>query len=84
MAHNYGAGVHVVDFASAPEEARATINGWMAESSGTWIEDLLAPGSITSATRLVISNAVHFSAAWKTPFKSASPLAPSFMKRSWT
>lgn len=81
LAQSYGAGLHVVDFAGAPEEARATINSWMTESSGKEIKDLLAPGSISSTTRLVISNAVYFKAAWKTPFKRADSRLERFTRR---
>ncbi len=70
LAQDYGAGVRLMDFVGAPEGARATINGWMAERTGGRIEDLLSPGSITRATRLVLGDAVHFSAAWKTPFRT--------------
>ena len=81
LAQDYGTGVHVVDFLGAPEAARATINGWVAESTGQWVGDLLAPGSITSATRLVLSNAVHFSAAWKTPFLPSDTRVADFTRR---
>jgi serpin B len=82
LAQSYGAGVHVVDFAGAPESARATINGWMAERTGGRIEELLAPGSITGATRLVLGNAVHFNAGWKDPFEPRSTRFASFTRRN--
>jgi serpin B len=81
LARNYGAGVHVVDFIGAPESARATINGWVTERTGERIEDLLPPGAITSTTRLVVGNAVHFNAAWKTPFAPADTRFSSFTRR---
>ncbi len=81
LALSYGAGVHAVDFVGAPEGARAAINEWMAESTGKWIQDLLAPGSITASTRLVISNAVYFSGSWKTPFRPADTRFADFTPR---
>ncbi|MEO5730495.1 MAG: serpin family protein [Byssovorax sp.] len=81
LAHDYGAGAHVVDFVGAPESARATINGWMAERTAGRTEELLPPGSITGTTRLILGDAVHFNAAWKTPFQSASTRFASFTRR---
>ena len=81
VALTYGAGIHVVDFAGAPELARATINDWMGDHSGQWIYDLLAPGSITTATRMVLGSAVHFSAAWKTPFQPIDTRFAPFTQR---
>lgn len=68
LARDYGAEARSVDFSGAPDQALSTINGWMSEHTGEWIDSLLDPGSITGATRLVLGNAVSFSAAWKTPF----------------
>ena len=81
LAQSYGAAVHVVDFVGAPEVARATINGWMHDHSGQWIDDLLQPGSITTTMRMVLGSAVHFSAAWKTPFVSADTRFAAFTRR---
>lgn len=64
----YGAGLHRLDFASNPEQARETINEWVAETTRDKITDLLPPGSITTMTRLVLTNAVYFQALWEHPF----------------
>jgi serpin B len=69
LAENYGAGLRTLDFAGDPEEARATINDWVAEQTEERIEDLLPPGSIGALTRLVLTNAIYFNAAWKHPFE---------------
>lgn len=63
----YAAGAESVDF-KTPQRARATINRWASMHSAGRIDDLLAPGSVTSATRLVATSAVHFRAAWTQPF----------------
>lgn len=81
VAHTYGAVLHVVDFVGAPELARATINDWMGDHSGQWICNFLAPGSITAATRMVLGSAVHFSAAWKTPFQPIDTRFAPFTRR---
>ncbi|XYI00176.1 serpin family protein [Sorangium sp. So ce1128] len=68
LAESYGAGLHVVDFAQAPDEARGIINGWVAERTEDRIKDILPEGAIQPATRLVLTNAVYFNAAWQFPF----------------
>ncbi|WP_440766865.1 serpin family protein [Natronorubrum sp. DTA7] len=68
---SYDAGDHLVDFSGSPEEARQEINGWVEERTNDRIEDLLPGGSISSATRLVLTNAVYFLAAWEYEFDPA-------------
>ncbi|MFC4549021.1 MULTISPECIES: serpin family protein [Halorussus] len=65
---NYGAGLRCVDFASNPEAARRTVNDWVAERTQGKIRDLLARGVVSTATRLILTNAVYFRANWKTQF----------------
>jgi serpin B len=72
LAENYGAGVHLVDFAGAPEMARVTINQWVSGETQAKIPELLPTGSITGLTRLVLTNAVYFKADWATPFQANS------------
>jgi serpin B len=69
LAENYGAGLRVLDFANAPEDSRVTINEWVSDETEGKIEDLLPPDSITSLTRLVLTNAIYFNAAWSHPFE---------------
>ena len=72
LAENYGAGLRVLDFTTEPEPARLAINAWVAEQTEERIKDLLAPGSITDATRLVLTNAIYFNAAWAVPFEESA------------
>ncbi|WP_436346699.1 serpin family protein [Natronorubrum sp. FCH18a] len=67
----YEAGDHLVDFSGSPEEARQEINEWVEERTNDRIEDLLPEGSIDSLTRLVLTNAVYFLAAWEYDFDPA-------------
>jgi serpin B len=66
---NYGAGVQQVDF-SKDEEARRTINAWVAEQTADKITDLLKSGDVSPQTRLVLTNAVYFKGFWLHAFKS--------------
>jgi serpin B len=72
LAIDYGAGVHLVDFAGAPEAARGAINGWISEQTMGLIPTLFPAGSIDALTRLVLANAVYFHGDWLTPFDANS------------
>ena len=69
LAENYGAGLRILDFASTPEESRITINDWISDQTEGRIEDLIPQGLIDSLTRLVLTNAIYFNAAWQYPFE---------------
>jgi serpin B len=68
LAENYGAGLRILDFIGAPEESRITINDWVSEQTEGKIKDLIPQGMINSLTRLVLTNAIYFNAAWASPF----------------
>ena len=68
LAENYGAGLRPLDFIKAPEESRITINNWVSEQTEGRIEDLIPQGLIDTWTRLVLTNAIYFNAAWQYPF----------------
>ncbi|NIN69814.1 MAG: serpin family protein [Anaerolineae bacterium] len=68
LAQNYGAGLRLLDLAAAPEECRVTINDWVSEQTEGRIEDLIPRGVIDALTRLVLTNAIYFNAAWSEPF----------------
>jgi serpin B len=68
LAENYGAGLRILDFMTEPEESRITINEWVSDQTEERIEDLIPEGVITSLTRLVLTNAIYFNAAWEYPF----------------
>ncbi len=72
LALNYGAGLHVLDFGTSPEPSRNTINQWVENATEGRIKDLLPEGVIQNSTRLVLTNAVYFNAAWATPFKESN------------
>jgi serpin B len=68
LAENYGAGLRLLDFIKAPEESRITINEWVSDQTEERIKDLIPQGAIDSLTRLVLTNAIYFNAAWQYPF----------------
>jgi serpin B len=64
----YRAGLEELDFAADPEKARQTINAWVEKETQDKIKDLVPPGTITPATRLVLTNAIYFKANWRHVF----------------
>ncbi|MFN8178791.1 MAG: serpin family protein [bacterium] len=81
----YGAQLEALDFAAAPEASRQTINAWVSEKTDRRITDLLAPGMIVSATRLVVTSAVDFYGSWAAPFDTmATNVEPFHVSRSKT
>ena len=71
LALNYGAGMRLVDYMNAPEEARLAINDWVSEQTKARIKDLVPQGLITPDTTLVLVNAIYFKAAWQYEFDSS-------------
>jgi len=68
LAENYGAGLRILDFIAETEKSRLTINDWVSNQTEGRIEDLIPPGAIDALTRLVLTNAIYFNAAWEHPF----------------
>jgi serpin B len=64
----FGAPARSIDFATAPDPSRLAINDWVAQVTADRIKDLLAPGTITNQTKLVLTNAVYFKGSWATVF----------------
>jgi serpin B len=69
LAENYGAGLRLLDFMSAPEESRLVINDWVSEQTEGKVQDLITQGLIDELTRLVLTNAIYFNAPWAYPFR---------------
>jgi len=66
---HYDANLELVDFRGEPEAARLRINAWVEEKTAERIKDLLPEDSITTLTRLVLTNAIYFKAPWANPFQ---------------
>ncbi len=64
----YQAGATPVDFVSDAEVARELINNWISENTNERIENMLAPGSISTDTRLILVNAIFFKGTWLAGF----------------
>jgi serpin B len=72
LAQNYGAGMRIVDYINATEQSRQIINQWVSEKTEGKINDLLPKDSLSNMTRLVLTNAIYFNAAWASKFEKAN------------
>ena len=66
---NFGAGLKEVDFAGDAEGARKAVNAWAEKETREKIKDLLLPGAVQPATRVILTNAIYFKGKWTEPFK---------------
>jgi len=78
LAISYGAGMRVADFGTDPDGVRQTVNGWVAEQTADKIKDILPPGSLSTATRFVLANAIYFLAKWESQFSPDSTITMPF------
>jgi serpin B len=65
----YGGALQNVDFVAAAEQARQTINAWVAKQTNDKIKDLIGPGVLNAMTRLVLTNAIYFKGKWASQFE---------------
>jgi serpin B len=79
---DYQAPLSQLDFIHNFEPARQTINTWTANQTNQKIQDLLPYGSVTSYTRLVLTNAVYFKGDWQSAFDKNSTTQETFLLSS--
>ena len=76
----YHANLNQVDFKTSSASAIQAINRWIRERTEGKIPNMLGPGSLNDATRLVIANAIYFKGAWASTFpKSETKPQPFFV-----
>jgi len=68
LAENYGAGLRILDFINETEKSRLAINQWVSDQTEGRIKDLIPQDAIDALTRLVLTNAIYFNAAWENTF----------------
>ncbi len=68
IAKNYGAAIQLADFVKNFDPVRGQINNWVSNQTKNKVNDLLAPSSVDSNTRMVLVNAIYFKADWAVPF----------------
>lgn len=84
IAVNYGAGLHLVDYIKAAEEARKTINAWVDRQTNSRIPELMEQGSVSNMTRVVLTNAIWFKGNWSSKFPENGTTTRTFYNRGTT
>lgn len=72
LAANYGAGMRLVDYIKATEDAREAINTWVSDQTRERIPELIPEGVLNSDTRLVLTNSIYLNAPWMHRFNKDS------------
>ncbi len=74
----YDSSLEALDLAGQPDSAAAAINDWIAAQTERRIHDVIMPGAINKATRLLLVNAIYFKAPWISAFNESLTVAESF------
>jgi serpin B len=74
---SFSATLEPVDFRNEPA-ARNRINDWVADQTSSKIQNLIAPGLLNPDTRLVLTNAIYFKAAWEEQFRKGNTKTERF------
>lgn len=78
LAQGFGAPLQSLDFATAPDPSRITINDWVANVTRNKIVDLIPPRGIDGYTRFVLVNALYLKAPWDMPFAKYATAPQAF------
>lgn len=82
VARYYGGKAAQVDFMREGEQARQTINAFIAQQTDQRIPELLTEDDLDLSTRLVLTNAVSFQEKWKWTFNSENTVPGKFKTTS--
>ncbi len=69
---SYLAPLKQLDFASRLQASVDEINAWVAKQTAEKIKELIPQGVLATTTKLVLTNAIYFKSAWRTPFSAAA------------
>lgn len=64
----YDTALHTADFAGNPDRVRQAINADVAEATNQLVPEVLPPEAISTATQLVLTNALYYKANWAETF----------------
>ncbi len=78
----FGSNISPMDYAHHPEQARASINVSISETTHGRIQDLIPAGSISSDTKLIGTNAVYFKSKWVNSFDEEKTTNMTFYNAS--
>jgi len=74
---DFRAAVQGIDF-SDPAQAALTINTWISAQTDGKIPNLIGPHDLSSATRMLLANAIYFKGSWQIPFDPQRTALGSF------
>ena len=66
--NSHGVDLETVDFVNGYKATTTTINTWVEDQTSGKIQDILAPGVLSSDTRLVLVDAIYFHCEWMIGF----------------
>jgi serine protease inhibitor len=75
---HYGVLITPLDYRTAREPARETINRWVEKRTENKITDLLQPADLSDLTRMVLVNAIYFKGKWASQFKPGNTQSAPF------
>lgn len=78
VTEKHGAEIRAADFAGQPDAERETVNRWVEEKTREKIKNLLAPGTVTPSTEMILVNAIYFKGDWKNAFNPKDTKAAPF------
>jgi len=70
--------IESLDFVERPEQSRKRINEWVEAQTKGKIENLIAEGTISPLTRLILTNAIYFKGEWLQEFNEVNTKTDSF------
>jgi len=74
----YGGSITNLDFVNNPSTAVSTINQWVANKTANKIQNILSISDISQYTRLILTNAIYFKAAWESIFNKSATQEKDF------
>ncbi len=76
--NQYQANLNQADFTTEAAAVAQAINDWVAQETQNKIQDLVPPGAIDAATRMVLANAIYFKGAWTYTFAETNTSVQPF------
>uniref|UniRef100_A0A8D2DL38 Antithrombin-III n=1 Tax=Sciurus vulgaris TaxID=55149 RepID=A0A8D2DL38_SCIVU len=76
----YGAKLQPLNFKENAEQARVTINNWVANKTEGRITDVIPSDAINELTVLVLVNTIYFKGLWKSKFSAENTREEPFYK----
>ena len=81
LKRDYSATITPLDYTGNAEHARVTINRWVDSQTRHKISEIVGPGVLNEATRMVLVNAIYFKGKWATPFPKHATRSDRFYPR---